>query len=329
MATGELEPAYLISGGDRPKVELAVRRLRGHFDPTAVELLSAAEVGGADAVAACNAMGLFGEGRRLVLVSEVERWKADDVRAVADYLKAPAPDTVLALVGDGVRKDSPLAKACAKSGQVLLFEVQKRDLVRWLGEQLARRNAKADPEALRALIATAGDDPAALAAEADKLALWADGAQIDVSIVEQLASPTHPPIWSLTDAWGRRDVGGVLRASQELIERSSDPRSQVVHRIALAMIDQVRLVSACRRLRDEGLSPAEAAKRLKRRSEYPVRKAYGHLETFDEEELRSALVRLAQLDRALKGGSRLPGELELQRALADVTRPRSRSAVEA
>jgi DNA polymerase III delta subunit len=329
MAPAELEPAYLISGADRPKVELAVRRLRGHFDPTAVEILSASEVGGADAVASCNAMGLFGEGRRLVLVSEVERWKADDVRAVADYLKAPAPDTVLALVGEGVRKDSPLAKACAKSGQVLLYEVQKRDLARWLGEQLARRDAKADPEALRALIATAGDDPGALAAEADKLALWADGTQIDVGIVEQLAAPTHPPIWSLTDAWGRRDVGGVLRAAQELIERSSDPRSQVVHRIALAMIDQVRLVSACRRLRDEGLSPAEAAKRLKRRSEYPVRKAYGHLEAFDEEELRSALVRLAELDRALKGGSRLPGELELQRALADVTRPRARSAVEA
>ena len=41
---------------------------------------------------------------------------------------------------------------------------------------------------------------------------------------------------------------------------------------------------------------------------------------YDETELRAALVRLAELDRALKGGSRLSGKLEVQRALVDVTR---------
>jgi DNA polymerase III delta subunit len=324
MAPAELEPVYLISGSDRPKVELSVRRLRGHFDESAVELLEALETTGADAVAACNAMGLFAAGGRLVLVSGVERWKADDAKAIAEYLRAPAPDTVLALVGEGLRKEGPLGKVCAKAGKLLVFDVQKRDLVRWLSEQLARRQAKADPNALRALVATAGDDPATLANEADKLATWADGDEIDLAAVESLATPTEQPIWTLTDAWGRRDVGGVLRAAQERLERSGAPRSQVVPHLAAAIIGEVRLVLACQIFKEQGVPPAEAAKKLRRRSDYPVRKAYELADRFDQDELRLMLVRLAELDRALKGGSRLPDELELMRALADITQPRER-----
>ena len=71
----ELKPAYLIAGGDRPKVDRAVARLRGRFDSDAVELHDAAEATGDDAVAACNALGLFGSGARLVvsLLHELRR----------------------------------------------------------------------------------------------------------------------------------------------------------------------------------------------------------------------------------------------------------------
>ena len=84
---------------------------------TRIERLSARDATGDDAVAACNAMGLFAAGGRLVLVDEVERWKAADAKAVAEYLAAPAPDTVLALVGEELRKDSPLAKALREEGR--------------------------------------------------------------------------------------------------------------------------------------------------------------------------------------------------------------------
>src|SRR5206468_6119165 len=125
MAT-ELKPVYLITGGDRPKIQRALRRLRDRIGEEGVELLSALESGGDDAVAACNSMGLLGGGRRLVVVEEVERWKAPDVKAVATYLASPAPETVLALVAAELKKDSPLGKACAKVGDVLVYDVPKR-----------------------------------------------------------------------------------------------------------------------------------------------------------------------------------------------------------
>src|SRR5438093_11895074 len=160
-------------GGDRPKIDRAVRRLRERFGDDSVARLSAEDASGEDAVAACNAMGLFETSGRLVLVDGVERWKAADAKAVVDYLASPAPATVLALVASELRKDSPLAKACAKAGQVLVYEVSKRELPRWIGEQFARHGVKATSEACRALVELVGENVQELATEVDKLALYA------------------------------------------------------------------------------------------------------------------------------------------------------------
>jgi len=55
---------------------------------------------------------------------------------------------------------------------------------------------------------------------------------------------------------------------------------------------------------------------------YPAQKLFGQVRNFSGAELDDALIRLAELDHALKGGSRLANELELERALVDITRPR-------
>src|SRR5207248_3936617 len=78
----EIKPVYLITGADRPKILRALRRLRTRIGEDAVEVLSAVDASGADAVAACNSMGLLGGGRRLVIVEDVERWKAADVKTL-------------------------------------------------------------------------------------------------------------------------------------------------------------------------------------------------------------------------------------------------------
>ena len=74
-----------------------------------------------------------------------------------------------------------------------------------------------------------------------------------------------------------------------------------------------------RRLAAAGVPPAAAAERLKRNRFY-VQKLYEQAANFSPDELADAIVRLAQLDFALKGGSKLPGELEFTRALIDITR---------
>jgi len=319
----ELRPVYLLTGSDRPKIARAVSRLRERIGADATEHLNARETTGADAVAACNALGLFvGEGR-LVIVDEAERWKAADVKEVAEYLGAPAPATVLALVGSEIKTDSALAKAVAKAGQVLSYDVAKRKLPEWVAEQFGRMGGKADADACRALVDIVGDDLDELATEVDKLTTWAGGEQITLRQVElQAAGRAETSIFSLTDAWGRRDVEAVLRAAEEIMERSARPRSGELMRIVGSLVNHVGRVRRCQKLADEGVRPKDAASRLKMHP-FVAEKAFAQAANFSAEELGDALVRLAELDAAAKGGSRLPADLELERALVDMTRGRA------
>jgi DNA polymerase-3 subunit delta len=318
----ELKPVYLLTGSDRPKIARALRRLRARIGEDAVEQLSAREASGADVVAAANALGLFAGGGRLVIVDEVERWKAPDAKEVATYLASPSPETVLALVAGELKADSALAKACAKAGDVLTYDVPKKKLPEWVGEQFTRLGATADRDACRALVELVGDNLDELTTEIEKLATWAGGTTpIGVGEVEKLsAGRAETSIFALSDAWGRRDVAAVLAAAESRLERSDRPRSGELPRIASLLVNHIGRVRACQALATEGVPSKEAASRLKLHP-FVAEKAYAQARNFTATELDGAVVRLAALDHALKGGSRLPSDLELERALVEITQP--------
>ena len=319
----ELKPAYLLAGSDRPKIDRALERLRRRFEQDSVEFVAAAEASGDDVVAACNALGLFGDAGRLIVVDGVDTWKAADAKALAAYLKAPAPATTLALVGGELKKDAPIAKAVAAAGEVLLWDVPKKSLQRWVGEQFQVHGAKIEPEAARALVELVGDDLYELATEIDKLATWAGpGERLGIDEVERLvAARGEATSFALTDAWGARDVAGVLRASESMLERSGDPYSRTIPRLLGILGSHVSRIQECQALEADGVSAKDAAARMKR-SPYYIGKLYAQARNFSPEELRDVTVRLADLDHALKGGSRLAPELELERALVEITTPR-------
>jgi DNA polymerase-3 subunit delta len=319
----DLKPVYLIAGSDRPKVDRAVARLRARFEHDAVELHDATELTGDDAVAACNALGLFGSGNRLVLIDNAGVWKAPDVKIVADYLRSPAPGTTLALVAGELKKDSPLARAVGATGDVLIWDVQTRAIHRWIADQFKLYGTTAEPEACRRLAELVGDDLYELAGEVEKLSTWAAGQDVTDADVDVLVAPrAESPPWSLTDAWGARDVAGVLRAAERMLDRTGDPISRTIPRLVGSLTNHVRRARAAQRLEARGIGAAEAAAKLGIKP-FPAQKLYGQVRNFSATELDAALMRLARLDHALKGGSRLANELELERALVDITQPRA------
>jgi DNA polymerase-3 subunit delta len=308
---------YLLTGNDRPKIVRALRRLRTRFGDESVEQMTAESAAGPDAVAACNALGLFagGEGGRLVVVEGVERWRKADAEAIADYLGNPVPGAVLALVARDALRSDVLAKVVSKAGQVLTFDAPKpRDLPGWAAAQFEARGASVDRDGAQALVEIVGDDLNALVTEADKIATWAGGKPVERGDVEALAMPAREAAaWALTDAWGERDLPALLAACEAELERR-DPFT-----VSVRLAAHVALVRAVQVLAAEGLRTREIAKRLKVH-EFRIRKALGHADRYTSDELDAAVVRLAELDAAIKGASRLSGHLELTRALVDVTR---------
>jgi DNA polymerase-3 subunit delta len=341
VADGPDQPVYLLTGSDRPKIHHALERLRRHFAPEAVETVSAVDTSGEAAVALCNAGSLFGDAR-LVVVEQVDGvrggaenrlrggWKAADVAAVVAYLGSPAPDTVLALVGEDVKKTTALAKACAKAGSVLEFSVAKGKLHAWVAARFAEHGVRAEPDACAVLIQLVGDDLDALASEIDKLATWAAGEPIGEREVTALVAPSADlPIWELTDAWGARDSARALAVTETLFENDPKPRRDVAPRLAGALGNHVSRLRAMKRQAARGHGSKEAAAELKL-NPYFASKLFSQAEGFTDEELGDAVVRLAELDGALKGQSKLTPDLEVQRTLVALTsRPGAPARVKA
>ncbi|HUG63839.1 MAG TPA: DNA polymerase III subunit delta [Gaiellaceae bacterium] len=330
MAEAPEKPVYLMTGSDRPKVDTALARLRVHFEAESIELLSALEVSGDETAGLCNAGSLFGSAR-LVVVTEVDGvkaergrrggWKAADVEAIATYLASPAPTTVLALVAEDMKPSSALWKACEKNGRVLTYDVEKGKLKGWVAEQFRQRGARAEPEAVEALVRLIGDDLRALKVEVDKIATWAGDEPVgEREVTALVASSTDVPGYELTEAWAARDVARALELSETTFEQDPKPRRDVALRLAGTLGAHLGRLRAIKRLAAEGVSSKEAATRLKLKPYY-AGKLYRQAEGFSEDELDGAALQLAALDGALKGQSRLAPDLELQRALAALSRP--------
>jgi DNA polymerase-3 subunit delta len=214
-----------------------------------------------------------------------------------------------------------LAEACARAGQVLLYDIPKpKDPAAWVRAEFARLGAQADDDAARALVELVGTDVSLLAGEIEKIATWAAGGEVTQADVAALAVPAHEEAaWALTDAWGARDVGAVLRAAERMLDRTGDPVSRTIPRLVGSLTNHVRRARTARRLEEQGMSPQEAAPLLGMRHHFPAQKLFAQVRNFSGAELDDALIRLAELDHALKGGSRLANELELERALVEIT----------
>jgi len=251
-------------------------------------------------------------------VEDVDAWKAPEAKVIAAYLKSPAPETVLALVGSEVKKDSALAKASAKAGDILIYDApRRRDLPAWVAKQFEQLGTSADRDACRMLVAVVGEDVDQLRSEIEKLATWSGGEAVteaDVRLLAALSAETS--VFVLTDAWGRRDAAAALGTIETLLELAG---ARELPRLVSLLANHVARVRACQALAAEGVSSRDAASRLKLHP-FAAEKAFGHATNFAPDELERATVRLAEVDLALKGGSRIAGDLEFERALVDVTR---------
>ena len=309
------KPAYLIAGSDWPKVDGAASRLRSQFPEEAVEQLVAGEATGDEIVAACNALGLLG-GERLVLVRSAETLAAEDIAAVAAYLGDPTPDTCLALFAAAtVDAKGPLASAVAAVGDVRIFDApDEKEAVRWVVKRLSEHGVTCAPGVARRLVELAGEEIGDLALEVEKLATYCGDTEPDTDTVELLVvGELDVRPWDVTDAWGRRDAGRVIELATAGMERSDD-----VGRTLGQIATHVRRVRRALVLLEGGAAQADVAKQLGMKP-FPAKKLCEQARRFDEAELSAAVVRLARLDEAVKGGSRLDARFELELALAEIT----------
>jgi DNA polymerase-3 subunit delta len=332
MSAASLDPIYLIGGTDRPKVELAIRRLRARVraEDGSIEEFTARRqdddgegMSGDEAAGACNALGLFG-GTRLIVVQGAEVWGDDkkaaaDVEALGAYLPAPAPDAVLALLTAGEVPAGRLRTLIEDAGSVLAYDLPGKEGQReWLRKQAARAGADLDGSALTRLLELAGDDTQALASEVEKLGLWSRGETITAERVDELCVLTaDTPPWDLTDALGDRRPADALRVLGRLLDGPDGDVPRWVPSVAR----HLRQLAVAQHVGEQGGGPKDIARELGLRSEFVARKLARQSARWTREQLSEAIVRIASVERETRGEGVLRDRFALERALAEAVGP--------
>jgi DNA polymerase-3 subunit delta len=224
---GSLAPVYAVSGDEALLCQEAADAIRA---AARQQGFSEREVFHAEAnfdwgrlYEAAASMSLFAEKR--VIELRIANGKPGDKGAAAliDYLRRPAPDTLL-LVSlpklDGSTQKTKWAKALIDSpdSQFLqIWPVELNQLPGWIRQRLSQAGLTASDEAVELISARVEGNLLAAAQEVEKLKLLAEGGKVDIDTVQAaVADSARFDVFGLVDAVLKGDAGHALRMLEGL-----------------------------------------------------------------------------------------------------------------
>ena len=302
-------PAVLLWGEDGFLLRESALDLLGGVQPVEVD---AREWRGGE-LADLATPSMFGEERAL-LVTDARRLPKSALEEVAGYLRDPLPEATLVLVAEVSDRGTPpaaLAKLVKEAGEVRHVTVARKDLMAWVLDRATRHGAQAAPDAARALIDTVGDQPAALDAAVQQLAVAYPGRKLARALVlEQFRGLGEQRVWDLCDRVFGRDLPGSVRALRSLLESREDPLV-ILGGVASRLRDLVRVNAL-----PERMPAAETARVAGLRFEWQGRRYRDQAKRFEMRELLLLHARVVEADRELKSGA--PGDVVLPLVVAEV-----------
>jgi len=315
-----LQSAYLFRGSDRSRVRRGVARLRRRVIEESgsdlnVTVFDARETD-ADEVVTTAQTPSFVLGRRLILVTNAQAWKAPQRTRLAAYLEDPMPDTILAIEATKYGKDDVLAKAVARRGQIFTWNVpRKSELDAWVDKRARVQGLQLTASGRRRLVALlgwpegsdegAGEHLELYERELEKLAAYCGGGEAGEEEVEAVCATTvEAHVFALTDAVGRRRRARAFALLEQVFAGGED-----AGRVLYALLRHVRNLGALHELADAGerLEGGQVAKAIGVHP-FTAKKLLEQRATFGPEQVRAALVALAAAETGMKG--RAPATLE-------------------
>lgn len=329
-----LRPVYLIAGDETYLHGVVLSALRGAALEGAVpglneDQLIAGERTVDDALAAARTLPMMAK-RRLVVVQRLERWEPratnDDAGEVSskkiakdpferllDYAKQPSPTTTLILVGSGLDKRRKLLVSARNEGWLVSCEpLGRAELPAFVEREARRLGSRLAPGMADLIAELAGPDLGPVADAVNRLSLYAGGEAISEEMVStcvvRLRTAT---VWELVAAVGRRDPGAALTALNDVFDPGESVR--LVGLLAWSARQLIRFDAAIK----QGASPADAAVQAGA-PPFKARELQQQVRGVPSETLEGWLVSLMEVDRALKGGSKLPPKAILERSILEL-----------
>ena len=312
--SGKAPPVTLLHGAEPFLLDDAVARLSRAMFPGQTELSLVRETldaraSGADGIVRAALMLPWLGDRRLVVARGVDGLAAKSADALAAYVKAPNPSTVLVLVADAPLEPSHwLLRAVPAAAVVVAPAPTGRALAGWLRGHAQARGYALDDDAAAMLVELSGDDLAQLVGEVEKAALAGgpDNRRVTTGEVRAVVGEHRlRHVFDLTRALVARDTGAALVLLESLLNGGEEPLA------VLGMLSrEARAIWQVAGALRAGRAPDEIARSLRR----PPAAATALLErarTLTPGTAARQLARCWEVERRLKLGGAARPELSL------------------
>lgn len=211
----QFDPAYYLHGEEEFRKEEAIRYvIDGAVDPATrdfnLDQRKGAELDG-EALASLLAMPPMMAERRAVVIRDITGLKKDARAALEAYLARPAADLLLILTSPAEAKPD---RTIAELATPVEFEpMSGAQVPKWIASRAEKLGVQITPAAASLLQDAVGTDLSQLATEMDKLAAFANGAEIDEKAVSAVVGiRREETLGSLLDAVAMRDVPRAMAA---------------------------------------------------------------------------------------------------------------------
>ncbi len=312
-----LPPVIAMGGEERAFVDEALaeikkRVLNSGLVDFNLDILSAKSSSIEAILSAAKALPVMAS-HRLVLVTESESVKVDDLTTIEQTLKTPNPSTVLVFVFDQVDTRLKFQKLLDAQAVFYKFDHPKeREMLGLIKSRGKLRGLKIDDEAALSLFLEIGNSLLMLDRAFEKLELSSEGQPITTQqISEQVAQTAFQDAFVLARAVVLKDRVQVAKSLCELKKAQEIPL-----RLLGVLAWQFRVVLKARLMLDDRRSGSEIGSKLNLfgdRLDFVMRAA----RLLDTAGQIGRLKALLELDRALKS-SRVPAWLNFDRAVLEL-----------
>ncbi len=298
-----LQPVYLLTGAEVYLKEEAIRAIVDKaLDPAErqlnLEMLYAGtDVGGQELKERALTLPFF-HSRRVLVVRQVEKWRAADLAALQDYLDRPAADAVLVLSSQEEKLTGGAWLAfAAKTYHVECYPLFDSQVPEWIERRARELGKRIQRAAVQRLIEQAGQSLSDLDHELVKLSQFTGGGET-ITEADVRAAAGHlrqDTLHDLNAALGRKDASQAVRLAARLLEEGANA-PQVIGSLAW----NFRRLYADRARLEAG----EAADRILAGVRNPVqrRERLAQLNAFTGGEVPRIFKRLLKMDQQVKTG---------------------------
>jgi DNA polymerase III subunit delta len=328
----KLRPVYLLVGEERHLEGKVVQALRAATIFGGIPGLNEDQIQAQDgdvesALSAARTLPMMAK-RRFVLVRGLEHWEPREgseakekanspLDRLLDYTQKPSPTTTLVLLGGGLDKRRKLVTNARKDGWLVSCDVLSRaDLPAFIERSARERGNALEPGVADLIAELSGPELGPVTDALERCCLYA-GAGNPVTedvVAECVVRLRAKTVWELVGAVGKRDPGAALSALDEVYD-PQDRGLRLLGVLAWSTRQMLRFESAL----SEGLSPNDAAVRAGA-PPFKARELAEQVKRIARVDLERWLETLAELDYALKGGSRRPAKSVLEHGILKLCR---------